>query len=149
MVESFALQKYSLFGGLLEDQINLIHPLVEQESYLAGEDIIVEGERNDRIRFIIDGRVAVIKGGIILTEFSEGSTVGEMEVLDMMPSAATIKALSPTRVASISNRALRDVYTADLKTYALLIMNLARDLSRRLRALDEQVVSEVPFAEWN
>ncbi|GHV25617.1 hypothetical protein FACS189498_3980 [Spirochaetia bacterium] len=149
MVESFALQKYSLFGGLLEDQINLIHPLVEQESYLAGEDIIVEGERNDRIRFIIDGRVAVIKGGIILTEFSEGSTVGEMEVLDMMPSAATIKALSPTRVASISNRALRDVYTADLKTYALLIMNLARDLSRRLRALDERVVSEIPFAEWN
>ncbi|GHU05583.1 hypothetical protein FACS1894147_11890 [Spirochaetia bacterium] len=149
MVESFALQKYSLFGGLLEEQINLINPLMEQETYLAGEDITVEGERNDRIRFIIDGRVAVLKGGIILTEFADGDTFGEMEMLDMMPSVATIKALSATRVASISNRALREVYKADLKTYALLIMNLARDLSRRLRALDERVASAVPFAEWN
>jgi CRP-like cAMP-binding protein len=143
MVESSSLQKYSLFGGLLEDQINRIRPLMEQESYESGVDIIVEGTPNDKIRFILEGRVAVLKGKIILSEFGEGDAFGEMEVLDVMPSVATIKALTPTKVMSISNRALREIYSIDAKSFSLMIMNLARDLSRRLRRMDERVVSKV------
>jgi CRP-like cAMP-binding protein len=141
---SSALQKYSLFGGLLEDQIDRIRPLMEQESYVPGDEIIVEGTPNDRIRFILDGRVEVCKRGITLSEFGEGDAFGEMEVLDVMPSAATIKALSPTQVMSISNRNLRDIYKNDAKAFALIIMNLARDLSRRLRRMDELAAAETP-----
>jgi CRP-like cAMP-binding protein len=137
MVESSALQKYSLFGGLLEEQIQRLLPLMEYESFESGDDIIVEGTPNDRIRFILEGRVAVIKKGIVLTEFGEGDEFGEMEVLDVMPSAATIKALAATLVMSISNRSLRHIYKDDAKSFALMIMNLARDLSRRLRRMDE------------
>ncbi|MDR2029096.1 MAG: cyclic nucleotide-binding domain-containing protein [Treponema sp.] len=143
MVESSSLQKYSLFGGLLTDQIDQIRPLMEQESYESGADIIVEGTPNDKIRFILEGRVAVLKGDIILSEFGEGDAFGEMEVLDVMPSVATIRALSATRVMSISNRALREIYKTDAKSFSLMIMNLARDLSRRLRRMDERAVSTV------
>jgi CRP-like cAMP-binding protein len=142
MVESSALQKYSLFGGLLEEQIQRLLPLMEYESFEPGDDIIVEGTPNDRIRFILEGRVAVIKRGITLTEFGEGDEFGEMEVLDVMPSAATIKALSATRVMSISNRSLRQIYKNDAKSFALIIMNLARDLSRRLRRMDERAARD-------
>jgi CRP-like cAMP-binding protein len=140
MVEVSLLQKYSLFGGLLEDQIKQILPLMERENYKSGENIIVEGEPNDRIRFILEGRVAVIKHGLELSEFTEGNTVGEMEVLDVMPSAATIRALSDTQVISISNKGLRDIYKVDVHSFSLIIMNLARDLSRRLRLMNEKVV---------
>jgi CRP-like cAMP-binding protein len=140
MVESSSLQRYSLFGGLLAEQIDQIRPLMEQETYQPGDAIIVEGSPNDKIRFILDGRVAVLKNEITLFEFGEGDAFGEMEVLDVMPSAATIKALRVTRVMSISNRALRDVYKTNVKTFALLIMNLARDLSRRLRRMDERAI---------
>jgi CRP-like cAMP-binding protein len=139
MVDSLSLQKYSLFGGLLEEQIDRLLPLMEQESYGAGADIIVEDEPNDKIRFILEGRVAVMKKGITLAEFKEGDSFGEMEVLDVMPAAATIRALSPTRAMSISNRALRSIYKIDTKAFSLMIMNLARDLSRRLRLMDEQI----------
>jgi CRP-like cAMP-binding protein len=138
MIDSSALQKYSLFGGLLAEQIDKILPLMEQEVYEKGANIMNEGDRNDKIRFILDGRVAVLKDELVLSELGEGDAFGEMEVLEVMPSAATIKALSPTRVMSISNRSLREVYSTDLKTFALIIMNLARDLSRRLRHMDEQ-----------
>ncbi|MDR2134479.1 MAG: cyclic nucleotide-binding domain-containing protein [Treponema sp.] len=142
MVEVSLLQKYSLFGGLMEDQIKQILPLMERESYKSGENIIVEGSPNDRIRFILEGRVAVIKHGLVLSEFTEGNTVGEMEVLDVMPSAATIKALSDTQVISISNKGLRDIYKVDIHSFSLVIMNLARDLSRRLRLMNEKVVEQ-------
>jgi CRP-like cAMP-binding protein len=142
MVEVSLLQKYSLFGGLMEDQIKQILPLMERESYKSGDNIIVEGEPNDRIRFILEGQVAVVKHGVELSEIAEGNTVGEMEVLDVMPSAATIKALSDTQVISISNKGLRDIYKVDIHSFSLIIMNLARDLSRRLRHMNDKVVEQ-------
>ncbi|MDR3166808.1 MAG: cyclic nucleotide-binding domain-containing protein [Treponema sp.] len=141
-MESSVLQKYSLFGGLLTEQIERILPLLEEESFEEGDEVISEGNANDKIRFILAGRVAVVKQGLDLYEFGEGDAFGEMEVLDVMPSAASIKALTPLRVMSISNRALREIYKIDLKTFSLLIMNLARDISRRLRNMDERIMQE-------
>jgi CRP-like cAMP-binding protein len=139
MIDPTALQKYSLFGGLLEDQIDRILPFMEHEIYSSGDVIIAEGTPNDRIRFIIEGLVAVVKDGVELATFKEGDFFGEMEVLDVMPSAATIVARKPTQVLSISNRALREIYKIDIKAFSLILMNLARDLSRRLRHMDERV----------
>jgi CRP-like cAMP-binding protein len=149
MVEPTALQRYSLFGGLLKEQIEKILPLIEYESYDTGDSIIAEGDCNDRIRFILEGRVAIVKGGIILYEFGEGEEFGEMEVLDIMPSAATAKAKIPTNTISISNKALHSIYKTDIDIFAMLIMNLARDLSRRLRQLDDKIIEESPFMEWS
>jgi CRP-like cAMP-binding protein len=140
MVESAALQKYSLFGGLLEDQITQIVPLIETERYRTGDIIMAEGDLNDRIRFILSGRVSVSKDGVSLAEFGEGDFFGEMEVLDIMPTAATITALSAVEVMIISNKSLREIYRNDPRTFSMFIMNLARDLSRRLRLMDDRAI---------
>jgi len=58
-----------------------------------------------------------------------------------MPSVASIKSISNVKVMSISNKALRDIYKLDIKIFSLIIMNLARDLSRRLRRMDEKLAS--------
>ena len=141
MIDPQRLQKYSLFGGLLEDQIKQILPHMTEELWDAGVDIIVEGTPNDKIRFILEGQAAVVKRGITLHEFKEGDTFGEMEVLDVMPSAATIRTLVPTRTFSISNRGLREIYKTDVQSFSLLVMNLARELSRRLRLMDDKAVA--------
>jgi CRP-like cAMP-binding protein len=149
MIEASELQKYSLFGGLMVDQIDGVFPLMKHERYEAGENIIVEGEKNDRVIFIFSGRVAVMKNGLVLTELKEGDTVGEMEVLDMISSAATIRALETVEASSISNSALYEIYKQDIKTFAIIVMNLARDMSRRLRKMDDWVVKESPYHEWS
>ena len=139
MVNSLALQRYSLFGGLLAEQIENIIPTMEQETYGPNVDIIVEGTPNDKIRFITEGKVAILKGTTFIWELSEGSTFGEMEVLDVMPSAATVRSKTDVTVLSISNRSLRKIYKNDIKSFSLILMNLARDLSRRLRVADEKM----------
>ena len=140
MVKPDKLQKYSLFGGLLEEQIQQILPHMIEESWEAGDDIIVEDMPNDKIRFILEGRVAVLKHNITLSEFDKGNTFGEMEVLDVMPSTATIKALTPTKTISVSNKGLREIYKTDIHSFSLIVMNLARDLSRRLRLMNDKAV---------
>jgi CRP-like cAMP-binding protein len=139
MVDSSHLSKYSLFGGLLLEQIEELLPLMKHETYAAGEDIIAEGKRNDRIRFIISGRVEVLKNGLVLSERREGDTVGEMELLDMLPAAATVRSVGPVEVTSLSNTTLHEIYKRDIKAFSLIVMNLARDLSRRLHRMDELV----------
>jgi CRP-like cAMP-binding protein len=133
-------QKYSLFGGMLDDQIENIIPLMEQEKFNQDDYIIKEGISNDKVYFIIEGKVAVIKGDVVLNYVSEGEAFGEMEVLDIMPAAASIKAISPVTVMTFSNKALRTIYNMDIKIFALIIMNLARDLSRCLRKMDEMYI---------
>ena len=137
MIDTASLQKYSLFGGMIPDQVERIRPLLVQSAYSAGQSVLREGDPNDSIYFILDGRVQIVKGSRVLSELGEGETFGEMELLDVQPSAATVRALSPLRVAAISNRAVRQIYCMDPKIFALLVMNLARDLSRKLRRMDE------------
>jgi len=149
MVEPEKLQRYSLFGGLLPDQIERILPHMVDEFYSAGKVIIVENTPNDSIRFIVEGRVAVIKNNKTICEVGEGNTFGEMEVLDVMPSVATIKAITPTRTISISNRELREIHKSDLPSFSLIVMNLARDLSRRLRYMDERAVEDAPRTPYD
>jgi len=145
MVMPSTLQKYGLFGGMLKEQIENIIPLMEEEKFKPEDLIITEGRPNDKIYFVIEGRAAVIKRDIVLAHFDEGDAFGEMEVLDIMPAVCSIKALTPLTAMSVSNKALRTIYNMDVKIFALIIMNLARDLSRRLRKMDEKLASSQPI----
>jgi CRP-like cAMP-binding protein len=130
------LQNYSLFSFLEDGQINKIYSMMQHESYAPGDNIISEGQSNDCIRFIVSGQVAVVKENIILSEFSEGDVFGEIEVLDTLPSEATIKALAPTEVMALSNQNLKEIRKNDPAVFTLILMNLARDLCCRLRRMD-------------
>ena len=143
MVKPESLQKYSLFGGLLEEQIQAIIPLMKEEKYNPGDLIITEGNANDKIFFILEGQVSVSKRGVELSHFGEGEAFGEMEVLDVMPAIASIESISQVTVLSISNKALREIYKMDVKVFSLMLMNLARDLCRRLRKSDEKLASSL------
>jgi CRP-like cAMP-binding protein len=152
MVVPETVQKYALFGGLRTEQIELTLKYMKEEWLEAGEDIIKEGAPNDSIRFILEGRVAVTKRGSLLAELGEGESFGEMEVLDIMPSAADIHTLARTHVLSMTNRNLHHIYKDDILTFSMLIMNLARDLSRRLRKTNELAAGHTkpqsPVNDW-
>ena len=149
MIESADLGKCSLFDGLENEQIERILPLMEHEVFEAGIDIISEGNATNRLRIILEGQVAIVKNGMILTELGEGDVFGEMEVLDVGPVEATVRTIIPTSVIALSVDALGDIYENDLEIYAFLLMNLARDLSRRLRRMNSKAVSHSPYMEWN
>jgi len=142
MVDIAALQKYSLFGGLLPEEIDLIRPFLGKVTLKVGEAAVREGEPSDRVHFILEGRVEVCKRGVVLVELSEGDTFGEMEFLEAMPAAATVRAVKPTEAATISNHGLYELSKKSLKTYAIVVMNLARDLSRHLRRMDDLAAGE-------
>ena len=148
MMNPSVLGQYSLFHGLEQKEINDILPLMDYEVFDVGTEIIVEGSRNDKLRFILEGQVSVEKGGVVLTKLGEGDVFGEMEVLDIMPAESSVKTLTTTRTIALSIDALGDIYEDNLKIYSFLITNLAKDLSRRLRHMN-RVIKESPPTEWS
>lgn len=143
MIPSERLQAYSLFGGLTPDQVDIVRACMRVETFEPGQTLMKEGEPNDSIFFILEGSVEVRRHGTFIVELPEGQTVGEMELLDVMPAVATVVAVGALKVAAISNSCVRSVYASDPKAFGLMMMNLARDLSRRLRRMDELTCDEV------
>lgn len=147
MVDLKSLHNHSLFGGITEEQISSIRHFFVAEEFSEGEFIETEGESGDRIYFIIEGQVEILKK---MTEsgnlsrifmFSEGDVFGEMELIDVQPCAASVRAMKPTKALTLSNKGLYQISKYDLKVFSLMIMNLARDISRRLRKADEYIAS--------
>ncbi len=143
MVDLMSLHSHSLFGGITEEQISRIKKFFEYKEFSDSEFIEKEGEIGDKIYFIVEGQVEVLKkikksGNLNrIFVFSEGDVFGEMELIDVQPCAASVRAIKPTKVLTLSNKGLYSISKYDLKIFSLLIMNLARDISRRLRKADE------------
>ena len=66
-----------------------------------------------------------------------------MELIDIQRSEATVRAREDTITLVLTNRNLYRLEKASLKTFTMIIMNLARDISRRLRAMDAIAVHTV------
>ena len=138
------LKQCSLFGGVTEQAFDQIRPQIRMMCFHTGDDIVTEGAVNDRIYFLHHGSVAILKKTTtdqrekeqLITEMHEGDTFGEMELIDIQPCAATVRALEETTTLSLSNHDLYQLSRHDMKTFALIVMNLAREISRRLRRMD-------------
>jgi CRP-like cAMP-binding protein len=141
-IASAALQKYSLFGGLSDEQIERLLPYLEYSAFPAGAIIMHEGVYNDRVYFILEGTVEVRENNVELIEMHTGDSFGEMELIEIIPVVATIKALDDVVTLSLSNKKLHELYKNDIAAFAMIIMNLARELSRRLRRMNTIVVGE-------
>lgn len=131
------LRTYSLFGGLRDEQLGRLVPCIRVVELAAGAELIREGERGDRMYCLVAGEVEVLRGSLVVVRLGPGETIGEMELIDMQPRSATVRALVPCRLLSLALRDILALQREDLPAFTLVVMNLARDLSRRLRKMDD------------
>jgi CRP/FNR family cyclic AMP-dependent transcriptional regulator len=130
------LRRYSLFGGLIDSQLERLIARVSVSEVAPGSVIMREGEKGDRLYCLVSGDVEVRRGERVLVRLGAGETIGEMELIDMNPRSATVVALTPCTLYALARRDILALQREDLPAFTLVIMNLARDLSRRLRQMD-------------
>ncbi|HRI92828.1 MAG: cyclic nucleotide-binding domain-containing protein [Candidatus Accumulibacter sp.] len=142
------LQEQALFGGVDDQAMAAIVPLLSELTFAAGEAIVREGDDGDSLFVICSGSVEVLKATSAddgpfekrLAVLKVGDVFGEMELIDMQRRSATVRALEPVSALALSNGDLFRIYESDLPTFTLVVLNLARELSRRLRSLDDLAV---------
>lgn len=132
-----ALARIHVFAGLQAEVVMELASRARVGRVETGEWIAREGELSSVFFCLLSGRVDVIRGGVRLAGLSEGECFGEMSMLECKPRSAGVRAAEPCRVASLKSTDLLAVYRERPDQYAIIIVNLARDLARRLHQLDE------------
>ena len=78
-------------------------------SYEAGETVLAEGSRTDRLFILRKGNVAIIKEGIEIARVSEpGAVFGEISALLDCPHTADVRALASSQFHVVDPAALQD-----------------------------------------
>jgi CRP/FNR family cyclic AMP-dependent transcriptional regulator len=130
------LDEISIFGGLNESQLYQVFKRLMQVRYQAGEVIFREGESASYIYIVMTGRVDLVfdVGGqpLLKAELEPGTCFGETAVIGIQPHSATSIAMEKTDLLVLSGAALEDIYQTDKELFAMLILNIARESSRRL-----------------
>lgn len=121
--------------GLLAHE-GIVHEFAE------GVWIVREGEEGHSLFILVEGDVEVIKNAekphaTLLARLHPGTFFGEMCVVDPVPRAASVRALSPVRAIEIKAATLHHLFKQMPEQYAIVLLNLARDMARRLRQIDE------------
>ena len=142
------LQDFAFFGGIDRETLEKVGDLFDAGSYPPGTRIIVEGSSGNRLFIITSGRAEVSVRGpdadghkteSVLATHGRGDTFGEMELLDTQKRSASVTALEPVETLELTNMGLYQIFLRDPDVFRMIVMNLARDLSRRLRLADQQL----------
>jgi CRP/FNR family cyclic AMP-dependent transcriptional regulator len=135
------LRDIGLFGALSDEVLAHLTKTLKQFTVMPGDTIFRESEPAHEMYVLLDGEVEVIKRSRHGREhrialLGPADCFGEMSVIDMQPRSASVRAVAPSRVLRISSEDMDGLYRYDVKSYALITLNIARDLSRRLRVTD-------------
>jgi len=137
------LEKISIFGALDDDSLVFLLEQSDRVAVARNNYFFREGEGANAFFILEQGRVAVIKDWrghqFLLSELSEGDCFGEMALIEMHARNASVVALEACRAIRLGFDSVSKLYKRDLQQFTLLQMNLARELSRRLRDANERL----------
>ncbi len=137
------LQDMPVFGGTSEDTLRLLLSLAPIVEVKRGDYFFRQGEPGESMFVLEQGRVAVLKGwnghNYLLRKLSDGDCFGEMALMDLHPRSASVIALDLCRAIEVDTRALQAVHQHNLEQFALIQMNMGREVSRRLRDANERL----------
>ncbi|MEP5765184.1 MAG: Crp/Fnr family transcriptional regulator [Halieaceae bacterium] len=130
-----------VFGGLNAETIALLTELAEPISVPAGEHFFREGDNTQAMYVLQSGRVEIYKTwhstSKLLRWMEAGDCFGEMALIDLFPRSASALAVDPCEALQITPSILQEIYRHDLEQFTMLQMNMGREVSRRLRRVDE------------
>jgi CRP/FNR family cyclic AMP-dependent transcriptional regulator len=136
------LQAMPIFGGIHEAALELLLAYCPEKIVQQGDYFFKEGEAADSLFILKSGRVLVLKGTDIKLQYLvRGDCFGEMSVIDLNPRSASVVAVEDCVALEISQQTLYVLYEHYLEQFTLIQMNLLREVSRRLRALDERLMT--------
>ncbi|GAC1308233.1 MAG: hypothetical protein NVSMB10_14340 [Steroidobacteraceae bacterium] len=104
-----ALRILKFFHDFSHEEIWEVLRASTWQDHADGEEIIREGDMDDRFYIIVQGRVAVERGGRLVGRLEQGECFGEASYVRGAKRSATIKAAGPMTVLKVSSTLLEQV----------------------------------------
>ncbi len=141
------MSEISIFGGITPAQWEKIHPKLVQGSFRDGDTIFSKGDEPTHIYILQTGKVGLLVSDDEVTLEKKillpGECFGEVSLMSMHRHSATTVAEEDSLIVGLSRHALIEIHKEDMDLFALLMMNVARELARRLLLTDKLLLREL------
>ena len=135
------LQQMPIFGGLAAEALEVLLEQAGTVSMPAQAFFFREGDPAVSMFVLERGSVSVLrhwKGReLVLRQLGKGDCFGEMALLDLFPRSAAVRADEDCRAIELTPAHLYRLFERDPAPFAMIQMNIAREMSRRLRHTDD------------
>lgn len=143
-----------IFGGIRADNLDFLVDSATMKTVQAGEYFFHENDKASAMYVLETGEVSILKTWNAqqyeIGRMRTGDCFGEMALTDLFPRSASVLAVKDCTAIVLSTENVYRLYEKDLEQFALIQMNIARELSRRLRIADIRLFSfkmGEPFSE--
>jgi len=138
------LQKVPLFSQLAPAELQRVVEVARERSYPKNSVILFEDDPGDALYVVAKGQVKVVLIGedgreVILSVLGEGEFFGEMALIDDEPRSAHVIAMEDSALIVLR----REDFQSIVIHAPGIALALLKELSRRLRRVDEKVGSLV------
>ena len=135
------LQRMPIFGAIREDALEFIVDRTRSVFVRAEAFFFRENEPALSMFVLEAGRVAILKswrgGELVVRELGQGDCFGEMALMDLLPRSASVRAEEDCSALELMPVTLHALFERDPEQFALIQMNMGREVCRRLRTTDE------------
>jgi CRP-like cAMP-binding protein len=135
------LQRMPIFGALRDDVLQLLVERARVQAVRARAFFFHEHDEASSMFVLEAGHAVVLKNwqgrDFVLHTLAAGDCFGEMALMDLLPRSASVRAEEDCSAIELAASDLLSLYECDVEQFALLQMNIGREVCRRLRATDE------------
>jgi CRP-like cAMP-binding protein len=138
------LSEISMFGGITDAQQNEIFSRLEIGAFKRGETIFREGDEPTHIYIVKSGLIGLfIEDKELKVEkkrLGKGECFGHVALMSINKHSISAVAVVDSEIIVFSRDLLQKLHHEDSQLFALLILNIARELARRLQFTDAMLL---------
>jgi CRP-like cAMP-binding protein len=135
------LQQMPIFGGITDEVLEYLLQSTRIVTRHANEYFFHEGDKAEELYVLEQGKVEILRHwhgqDYRISTMGQGDCFGEMALIDFCPRSASVRALEDSRAIELSATGLQQLYEKDPAQFTMIYMNLGRELSRRLREVND------------
>lgn len=141
------LSQISLFGGITDAQRDGIFRRLEIGRFKEGEFVFQKGDEPSHIYIVKSGCIELfIPDHEMMIEkkrLGTGECFGQAALMSIHQHTISAVAIKDSEIIVFSKRLLHRLHREDIALFALLMMNIARELARRLQFTDEMLIKSL------
>jgi len=141
-VSTAVLKAVPLFSSCPDEQLRMLAAVVTRKSVARSSTVMASGDTTDSLYIVLSGRLKVLMSDsdgkeVILSILGPGEFFGEMGLIDDSPRSASVVAIEPCELLSITKRDFKKCLQENFE----MSMAVMRGLVRRLREADRKIGS--------
>ena len=137
------LRNIPIFGGLEDPGLERIIRMMEQQTFPVGTVVVKQGESGRSMYVVRSGELIVkrraLGGPVRVVRLKSGEFFGETTLIELHSMDSSVVVERSATLYRLTNKDLYRLYQEDAPAYTMVVMNLARELSRRLRKAEQRI----------